>query len=80
MKTAVDKYIKQGREIGLQEGISLGKAKLVLGILERKFGKLNDELTNRIEKLSEEKIEELGFACISFQAKNEIENWLKTNK
>jgi predicted transposase/invertase (TIGR01784 family) len=84
MKTAIDKYIKQGREIGLQEGISqgisLGKAKLVLGILERKFGALDIDLKNRIEGLAENKIEELGFACLSFQTKNDVANWLKTNK
>jgi hypothetical protein len=80
--------IQQGEAIGLQkgriEGIQQGEAiglqkeasKLVLRLLNRRFGELPPHITETIQKLSVEKLEDLGEALLDFETQADLINWL----
>jgi hypothetical protein len=83
-----EKAIQQGEAIGLQkgriEGIQQGEAiglqkeasKLVLRQLKRRFGELPPHITETIQKLSVEKLEDLGEALLDFETQADLINWL----
>jgi hypothetical protein len=64
--------IQQGEAIGLQKG----EAKLVLRQLKRRFGELPPHITETIQKLSVEKLEDLGEALLDFETQADLINWL----
>ena len=72
--------IQQGEAIGLQkgriEGIQQGEAKVVLRLLNRRFGQLPPHITETIQKLSVEKLEDLGEALLDFESQADLINWL----
>ena len=67
-----EKAIQQGEAIGLQKEAS----KLVLRQLKRRFGPLTPHITETIQKLSVEKLEDLGEALIDFETQADLINWL----
>lgn len=50
---------------------------LLLRILNRRFGKLPDRLTQSIQNLTIPQIEELAEQLLDFTAITDLENWLK---
>jgi hypothetical protein len=64
--------IQQGEAIGLQKG----EAKVVLRLLNRRFGELPPHITETIQKLSVEKLEDLGEALLDFKSQADLINWL----
>jgi hypothetical protein len=64
--------IQQGEAIGLQKEAS----KLVLRLLNRRFGELPPHITETIQKLSVEKLEDLGEALLDFESQADLINWL----
>jgi hypothetical protein len=64
--------IQQGEAIGLQKG----EAKVVLRLLNRRFGELPPHITETIQKLSVEKLEDLGEALLDFESQADLINWL----
>ena len=64
--------IQQGEAIGLQKG----EANLVLRLLKRRFGELPPHITETIQKLSVEKLEDLGEALLDFETQADLINWL----
>jgi hypothetical protein len=64
--------IQQGEAIGLQKG----EAKVVLRLLNRRFGQLPPHITETIQKLSVEKLEDLGEALLDFESQADLINWL----
>ncbi|MDJ0559592.1 MAG: DUF4351 domain-containing protein, partial [Microcystis sp. M53599_WE4] len=66
------KAIQQEEAIGLQQG----EAKLVLRLLKRRFGELPPHITETIQKLSVEKLEDLGEALLDFDSQADLINWL----
>jgi hypothetical protein len=67
-----EKAIQQGEAIGLQKG----EANLVLRLLKRRFGELPPHITETIQKLSVEKLEDLGEALLDFETQADLINWL----
>ncbi|MCA2665370.1 MAG: DUF4351 domain-containing protein, partial [Microcystis sp. M114S2] len=67
-----EKAIQQEEAIGLQQG----EAKLVLRLLKRRFGELPPHITETIQKLSVEKLEDLGEALLDFDSQADLINWL----
>ena len=67
-----EKAIQQGEAIGLQKEAS----KLVLRLLKRRFGELPPHITETIQKLSVEKLEDLGEALLDFESQADLINWL----
>ena len=71
---------EQDREAAIQkgriEGIQQGEANLVLRLLNRRFGELPPHITETIQKLSVEKLEDLGEALLDFNIQADLINWL----
>ena len=58
MQTCIDRYIEQGREQGMEQGMELGErqgeAKLLLHLMERKFGPADARLRQQIQEADAE--------------------------
>jgi predicted transposase YdaD len=67
-----EKAIQQGEAIGLQKG----EANLVLRLLNRRFGELPPHITETIQKLTVEQLEDLGEALLDFKSQADLINWL----
>ena len=67
-----EKAIQQGEAIGLQKG----EANLVLRLLNRRFGELPPHITETIQKLAVEQLEDLGEALLDFETQADLINWL----
>ncbi|MBE8994306.1 DUF4351 domain-containing protein [Microcystis aeruginosa] len=71
---------EQDREAAIQkgriEGIQQGEANLVLRLLNRRFGELPPHITETIQKLSVEKLEDLAEALLDFNIQADLINWL----
>ncbi|MBD2291154.1 DUF4351 domain-containing protein [Microcystis wesenbergii FACHB-1317] len=63
---------EQDREAAIQQG----EAKVVLRQLKRRFGELPPHITETIQKLSVEKLEDLGEALLDFETQADLINWL----
>ena len=61
---------------GRQEGISQGKAALVLRLLRRRFGPVSAEVSARLNTLSSERLDDLGEALLDFGTMADLEQWL----
>jgi len=71
---------QDARQEGRQEG-ELEKAQsLVLRQLNRRFGKLNDRLTQAIHNKAIAEIDELADQLLDFTSIADLENWLKLSK
>jgi hypothetical protein len=67
-----EKAIQQGEAIGLQKEAS----NLVLRLLKRRFGELPPHITETIQKLTVEQLEDLGEALLDFKSQADLINWL----
>jgi len=71
---------EQDREAAIQkgriEGIQQGEANLVLRLLNRRFGELPPHITETIQKLTVEQLEDLGEALLDFDSQADLINWL----
>lgn len=61
----------------LQRGIPVGELKVVLLMLEHRFGKLTRPMRKQIEGLPITQVEALGKASYSFTNKSDLRSWLK---
>ena len=66
---------QEGREEGLQEG----EYKLIIKLLERRFGELSAEEKAKIEQLSSSELESLGEALLDFTTRSNLTQWLETH-
>jgi len=72
--------LQKGRIEGIQEGEAIGlqkgEANLVLRLLNRRFGELPPHITETIQKLAVEQLEDLGEALLDFETQADLINWL----
>ncbi len=67
---------KRGEKIGEQRG----KLALVLHLLKRRIGVLDEKMKAQVEKLSSSRLEQLADALIDFTQPSDLERWLKRRK
>lgn len=63
---------EQDREAAIQQG----ETKVVLRQLKRRFGQLPPNITETIQKLAVEQLEDLGEALLDFESQADLINWL----
>jgi predicted transposase YdaD len=70
--------IKQTRvyQEARQEGEQAGEARLVLRLLSKRFGKIDDRRVQVINSLTLEQLEDLGEALLDFGDLADLDNWL----
>ena len=71
--------IQEGRQEGWQEGRQEGEVQLVLRLLKRRFGALDEGLQQQIQRLSVEQLETLAEELLDFSTLQDLETWLKQN-
>jgi len=62
----------------LQEGRQEGELILLLRLLSRRFGSIDDRLKIQIEQLPTALLEDLGEALLDFSSSEDLENWLRS--
>jgi predicted transposase YdaD len=73
---AVQDWLAEGRQEGLQEGEAREAAKMTLRLLNRRCGPLTDATTSRIQALPLEQLEVLADALLDFQGPADLAAWL----
>ncbi|MGQ9864922.1 MAG: DUF4351 domain-containing protein, partial [Pseudanabaenaceae cyanobacterium] len=67
---------EEGMQIGRQEGVRLGEAKLLIRLLSRRFGELSPSQQERVMALSLAELEQLGEALLDWQSSEDMPDWL----
>ncbi|MGH9851681.1 MAG: DUF4351 domain-containing protein [Blastocatellia bacterium] len=68
---------QKGYQQGFQQGVEQGARKLVMRLLELRFGKPSRTIQRQIERLAVEQLEALCVALLDFQTKDDLTGWLK---
>jgi predicted transposase/invertase (TIGR01784 family) len=68
---------QEGLQEGRQEGRQEGEARLVLRLLSKRFGKIDDRRVQVINSLTVEQLEDLGEALLDFSELADLDNWLE---
>ena len=75
----IDRWIQEGMDKGLWQGVQQGEFNLILRRLKKRFGELNVGFENRIQALPSEKLEKLSEDLLDFASKKDLTEWLKEN-
>jgi predicted transposase YdaD len=67
---------QRDREQAKQEGREEGEQHLIIRLLNRRVGEINESLIERIKGLSIEQLENLGEALLDFSNVADLETWL----
>lgn len=67
---------QQDREQAIQEGNKQGEQRLIIRLLNRRFGEIDSSTIERVQGLSIERLEALGEALLDFSAISDLEAWL----
>lgn len=59
-----------------QKGEQQGESRLILRLLKKRFGEINEETSSEIQNLSIEDLESLGEDFLEFDSLEDLENWL----
>jgi predicted transposase YdaD len=73
---AVQDWLAEGRQEGLQEGKAQEAAKMTLRQLNRRCGPLSEPTTAQIQALPLEQLESLADALLDFQGPAYLSAWL----
>ena len=73
----VTSWMQAGIEQGLEQGLTQGKIDLVLRLLNRRLGPLDDALAKRVRQLPIDWVEDLGEALLDFETEEDLRNWLR---
>ncbi len=76
---AVQDWLAEGRQEGLQEGRRDEAAAMTLRLLNRRCGPLSDATTARIQALPVDQLEALADALLDFQGPADLQDWLTAN-
>ena len=66
--------------IGMEKGMEKGILSLITLQSERKFGKISQNIREKMEKLSLDKLEQLGESLLDMSSALELEKWLNSNQ
>lgn len=65
--------LTEGREEGREEG----EKKLVVRLLQRRFGEVDEKLLRRVNRLSLEQVEQLSDVLFDFTSLQDLKRWLR---
>ena len=75
-KEGLQAGIQEGKKEGIQTGIQVGKEELIVRQLNRRFGSVSAQVTERLNRLSSEQLNDLGEALVDFKTSADLESWL----
>ncbi len=73
----VTSWMREGIQIGRQEGKQEEAVSMIRRMLTRRFGSLTPQLHSQIQSLSVTQLEDLGEALLDFTAVTDLEAWLR---
>ena len=76
LQLADTRVYREAKEEGRLEGQLEGESALILRLLQRRFGAVDDVLTAQIQSLEIEQLESLAEALLDFTALNDLVLWL----
>jgi predicted transposase YdaD len=79
MLEGMEKGLVQGRAEGREKGRAEGERAMVLRLLRKRLGTLDEASLARIESLSGDRLEELGEAVLDFSKPEELVVWLENH-
>ena len=62
-----------------QEALTEEAVKLVMRLLNRRFGEVTQSLTEQIRQLPIEQVEDLGEALLDLESETDLRQWLSKN-
>jgi predicted transposase YdaD len=68
-------YVTTGERIGYERGIEEGEQRLILKLLQRRFGELPSEAIASIQSLDVIQLEELAEALLDFTEIDDLVRW-----
>jgi flagellar biosynthesis/type III secretory pathway protein FliH len=77
LKEGLQQGEKQGLQQGLQQGRLEGETLMVLRLLQRRLGTLDDTVKQQIQMLSVEQLESLAEELLDFRDIQELQTWLQ---
>jgi Domain of unknown function (DUF4351) len=60
-----------------EEGIQEGSIKILLRLLNKRFGKVDEAIQNKLASLSLKKLEKFSDSIFEFESDKDVELWLK---
>ncbi|WP_050636055.1 DUF4351 domain-containing protein [Candidatus Stoquefichus sp. SB1] len=63
---------QKGRELGLKDGLKVGKIEVITNLLKTKLGNLSDEVMNQIQACNEEQLDSLVNHLITINNEQDI--------
>jgi predicted transposase YdaD len=69
--------LEKGKQQGRREGMQAGEQALTLRLLERKLGKLPENIVDQIQSLSLTQLEQLADALLEFESIADLVQWLR---
>ncbi len=79
METWASSMLKEGKQIGRQEGRQEAGAELTLYQLQEQLGALDERTRARVRKLAYEQLLELSGALLKFKSPKDLMDWLRTH-
>lgn len=67
---------QQDREQDREQAVQQGEQRLIIRLLNRRFGEIDSSTIERVQGLSIEQLEALGEALLDFSAISDLEAWL----
>lgn len=72
--------LKEGLQQGQQQGLQQGEASLVIKLLSKRFGELDQTLVSQIRRLQVPQLEALGESLLDFSQLQDLNNWLRNEE
>ena len=72
-----EEALETGVQQGLQQGLQQGQSNIVIRLLERKLGTLDESIQARILQLSSDRLDSLTEALLDFSRVEDLVNWLE---
>ena len=68
--------IQAAKHEGRQEGETIGEARMILRLLNRRLGSVSEQFSAQIQQLTTPQLEDLGEALLDFTSLADLETWL----
>ena len=68
--------IQAAKHEGRQEGETIGEARMILRLLNRRLGSVSEQFSAQIQQLTTPQLEDLGEALPDFTSLADLETWL----
>ena len=68
--------IQAAKHEGRQEGETIGEARMILRLLNRRLGSVSEQFSAQIQQLTTLQLEDLGEALLDFTSLTDLETWL----